>query len=232
VKESIIIYSFSSIAEQIAQTLQKKNYHVIIVDPEEDSLHKAKKLGYETKRASLMKDENIKKLNLNDKSIKAFFCLSDNKNINLFVTLSVRNLIKDIKIITVSFSQDDNKTILLAGADKIINPYEIGALRIFRLLHKPYILDMLDNILFSESNIEVEEITIPKDSIYDGVFLSELSIIEDCNVILLGLQDKEISDNFIFYSKGIDHKLDAGDTLVVLGESHHLQHFKELIFKI
>jgi voltage-gated potassium channel len=135
-----------------------------------------------------------------------------------------------LEIISVSFSQDDNKTILLAGANKIINPYEIGALRTFQLLHKPYILDVLDNILFSESNIMVEEITISKNSRYDGTYLNDLDIIEECNVIILGIQDKEISDKFIFYSKGLTHKIDVGDTLVVLGETPNLNTFKKMLF--
>jgi len=188
----------------------------------------AKKSGYQVKQISLMDDKNIISLEL-DKSIKAFFCVSDDKNNNLFVTLSVRNLKPNLKIISVSFATQDNKTMLLAGANKIINPYEIGALRIFRLLNKPYILDILDNILFGESNIEVSEITIEKNSILDGIYLKETNIIEENNLILLGIQDKEIQDKFIFYSSGINHKIDYGDTIVLLGNHNDLQNFTQLI---
>lgn len=225
----VIIYSFSKLAAQISSILAQKGYQIIIIEEDLQLIKEAKALGYDVKRISLMDDSQIKALDMIHNNIKAFFCVSDNKNINLFVTLSVRNLYKDLKIISVSFATQDNKTMLLAGANKIINPYEIGALRIFRLLHKPYILDILDNILFSESNIEVSEITIQKNSIFDNVFLKDTNIIEEYNLILLGILDKEIQDKFIFYSRGINHKVDGGDTLVLLGKSDDLQKFTLLL---
>ncbi len=199
------------------------------MEENEDLINDAKALGYEVKNVSLMNDDAIIEIGINDDDIKAFFCLGDDKNTNLFITLSVRNINKDIKIISISSTKEGNKTMLLAGADKVINPYEIGALRIFRSLHKPLILEVLDNILFSKSDLQVEELTIQKASIFDGVYLKDLKIINRDNIIILGIQDKEISDKFIFFSTGINHKIDAGDTLVVLGHSKDLKNFKQLI---
>ena len=224
-KNSIIIYSFSKLASQISNILYQKGYHIIIIEEDLIRIKEAKSLGYEIRRISLLEDENILALDMNQESIKDFVCVSDDKNINLFVTLSVRNLYPDLKIISVSFASQDNKTMLLAGANKIINPYEIGALRIFRLIHKPYILSILDNILFSESDIEILEITIQKNSILDSIYLKDTTLLDDYNLIVLGILDKEIHDKFIFYSSGINHKIDEGDTLVLLGKSSHLRAF-------
>ena len=228
-RNKIIIYSFSQLASKIAHTLREKNYEVIIVEENEKLYENAKELGFEVYDISLMEDENIIKIGLDHPDIKAFFCLGDDKNTNLFITLSVRNINKNIKIISVASTKEDNKTLLLAGADKTINPYEIGAMRIFRMLHKPLILDILDNILFGKSDIEVAEITILPNSIFDGIYLNELNIIDRENIIILGITDKEISDNFIFFSTGINHKIDAGDTLVILGHAHHLKEFRKTL---
>ena len=46
----------------------------------------------------------------------------------------------------------------------IINPYEIGALRMFRLLEKPIISHVLDKILFGDTSLNIEEFTIKKGS--------------------------------------------------------------------
>lgn len=229
-KEKIVIFNFSQIGYQIAKVLKDKDYDILIIDEDETKLETARSLGYKTSNLSLMKDENFTEVGLvDDNNIKAFFCVSDDKNTNLFVTLSLRNLNKDIMIISVSFNKEDNKTMILAGANKIVNPYEIGALRIFRLLHKPLILDLLDNLLFTKTDIDVSEITIEEGSIFDGVYLNELNIIDQHDIIILGIQDKELGDKFVFYSTGINHKIDAGDTLVILGKSKNLQKFKEIL---
>ena len=224
-QNKIIIFSFSKIAIQIAKVLSAKKYHIIIVEEDDNLARQAHLSGYEVKQTSLLEDEDLLDIGIANNDIKAFFCVSGDKNINLFVTLSARNLQKNLKIISLSSSSEDNKTMLLAGANKIINPYEIGALRIFRLLHKPLILDVLDNILFSESNIEVSEITIKKGSQLDGVYLSDIDIGDRYNLIILGIQDKELGDEFIFYSSGINHKIDEDDTLVLLGLSEDLRKF-------
>lgn len=229
-KNKIIIFTFSKVGIQIAKSLQLKNYKVLIVDNDDANLQKAKSLGYETYKSSLMEDESIYDLKIDsDPTIKAFFCVSEDKNINLFVTLSVRNINQDLKIVSIAFSKEDNKVMHLAGANKVVNPYEIGALRIFRLLHKPFILEVLDGILFSESNIEVSEITIQPNTILDGVFLSDLNIINRNDIVILGIQDQELSHQFTFFSQGINHKIDAGDTLVVLGPKQEIKEFKQLI---
>ena len=225
---TIIIFSFSKLAIQISHILHQKGYKIVIIEEDEKLAKKALNLGYQVKKMSLLSDKNITLLDM-ENNAKAFFCISDDKNINLFVTLSVRNLNPLLKIISVSFATQDNKTMILAGANKIINPYEIGALRIFRLLHKPFILDILDNILFNESNIKVSEITIQKNSILDGIYLKDTKIIEDHDLILLGIQDKEIQEKFIFYSNGINHKVDRGDTIVLLGRDDDIRKFSILL---
>lgn len=225
----IVIFSFSPIAKQIAKVLSKKDYSIIVIEENTELITQAKEQGYSVKNLSLMKDENIILAGLDSKEVKAFFCVSEDKHINLFVTLSVRNINKDIKIISTSFNSEDKKTILLAGANKVINPYEVGALRIFRFLHKPLILDVMDNILFSDSNIQIAEFTIKENTIYDGLYLKDIKLSHENDIIILGIQDKEISEDFIFYSTGINHIINHGDTLVLLGYKEQLNSFKKLI---
>lgn len=226
VGDKIIIFGYSNIGSQIAAVMKQKKYTILIVEKDEKLYKDAIADGYETLNLSLMDDEELLQIGIQEDNLKAFFCVSNENNINLFVTLSARNLNKDLKIISLAFAKEDNKKMLLAGANKIINPYEIGGMRIFRLLHKPLILDILDNILFSESDIEVSEITIEDGSILDKQYLKDLDIDIKYNLVILGIQDKELGEEFIFYSSGINHKIDVGDTLVVIGYSQDLRMFQ------
>jgi voltage-gated potassium channel len=228
-QNKIIIFSYNEISHQIAQILQKKGYDILIAEEDKTLQAQIKQNGFKVSELSLMEDENLEKIGLSDPCVKAFFCLNEDKNKNLFIILSVRHFNKHIKIISLSSDVDNNKPLILAGANKVLNPYEISAFRIFRILHKPYIMDVLDNILFSKSDISIEEITVKKDSIFDGILLSELNQIKRGNIIILGIQDKELSEEFIFFSAGINHKIDEGDTLVLLGHLKELAKFKESI---
>lgn len=228
-KNKIIIYSFSKVGKEIAKVLKELEYLIFIIENDPKRYEEAKELGYNVEDISLLDDDNIIKLGINDDNLVAFFCLGDDKNLNLFVTFSVRNLNKDLKIVSLSSAKDDTKTLELAGANKILNPYELGGLRIFRLLHKSLILNILDDILFSKSNIQIAEVVIPVASIFDGVYLEDLRRIDRSNIIILGMQDREISNKFIFFATGINHKLDADDVLVILGPSKNLEEFRDMV---
>lgn len=227
--DKIIVFGYSKIGSEIAAVLRSKKYNILIVEPDTNLFNNAKDDGFEAKQLSLMTDEELYKIDIKNDDIKAVFCVSSDNNINLFVTLSVRNLNKNTKIISLALGKEDKKKMMLAGANKTINPYEIGGLRIFRLLHKPLILDVMDNILFSESNIQVSEITIEEGSKIDGLYLKDLDIDKKYNLVIIGIQDKELSDDFIFYSSGINHRIDVGDTLVVIGYAQDLNMFQHFV---
>jgi len=48
----------------------------------------------------------------------------------------------------------------------------------------------------------------------------------------MGIQDKEISKDFIFSSRGINHKIDGGDILVLLGYKQDIQKFMNEILQL
>ena len=82
-----MIYSFNDISTQIALMLKQRGYEVVIVEDDESKESKIKEAGFTSIITSLMEDENLEKLSLDDKSLKAFFVLSENKNNNLFKTM-------------------------------------------------------------------------------------------------------------------------------------------------
>jgi len=54
-----------------------------------------------------------------------------------------------------------------------------------------------------------------------------LSLNEQFNLVLIGIVDKELGDKLHFAIGEKDHKLDAGDILVVLGPSREINAFKQ-----
>ncbi len=223
----IIIYGYESLGYKIAKLLEKKDYEIIVVDPILVNYEKALDDGFKSYNYDLMENEQLLDLGIKQ-NIDAIFCLSKSENNNLFVVLSSRSLNKNLKIISLASSKQSSKKMILAGASKVLNPYEVGALRIFRLLHRPLILEVLDNILFNKTDLKVIEFLITKDSILNAKFVEEINFSKKFNLVLVGILDKELSEKFIFNSKGINHKIDEGDTLVLIGYQKDLDIFKEL----
>ena len=230
----VIIFGYSKLAAQIAQSLKNKNRKIILVEPLED-LHKfAKADNYVDKiyNYECYDDNELINVGIATSKITTLFCLHNDENRNLFVTLSARYLNKNLQIIAMSHNKQETKKLKLAGATAIINPYETMALRAFRYIHRPRVLKILDNILYDDSLLNIQEILVESQSLLDGIYFKEANVIFDqYNLILLGIRDIERSNDFIFASRGINHKIDTGDTLVMVGYQNDIDDFAQHITK-
>lgn len=226
--KNIVIYGYTTLGSKIAHLLMDKNYKIIVVDYEQSALVQASKDGFETFESTLLNDNDLIKIGISE-DVNALFCVSFNNKNNLFITLSARNLNKDLKIVTISKTKSEAKKLQIAGATKVLNPNEIGAFRIYRYMSKPLMLRVLDDILFSKSDLNISEIYIEETSLLKGTFLKDMNIHKDYNILLLGIMDEELSDKFIFNTKRINHKIDDGDVLVVVGKNQDLENFSNYI---
>ncbi len=224
----VIIYGYTTLGSKIAHILNDKKYEILIVDFEESSLLQAQKDGFETFESTLLNDNDLIEIGIS-KDVDTLFCVSYSNKNNLFITLSARNLSSDLKIITISKTKAEANKLEIAGATKVLNPNELGAFRIYRYLSKPLMLRVLDDILFSKSDLNISEIYIEEDSLLKDIYLKDMTIHKDFNILLLGIMDKEISDKFIFNTKRINHKIDDGDVLVVVGKNNDLEKFSNYI---
>ena len=226
--KKVVIYGYTTLGSKIANILTDKKYEIIVVDFERAGLKKATKDGFKTYESTLLNDNDLIEVGIT-KDIDALFCVSYNNKNNLFITLSARNLSKNLKIVTISKTKSEANKLEIAGATKVLNPNELGAFRIYRYLSKPLMLKVLDDILFSKSDLNISEIYIEEESLLKGIYLKDMTIHKDFNILLLGIMDKEISDKFIFNTKKINHKIDDGDILVVVGKNEDLENFSSYI---
>lgn len=226
--KKVVIYGYTALGSKIANLLSDKKYEIIIVDFDKAALQQASKDGFQIFDSTLLNDNDLIEVGIN-KDIDAFFCVSYSNKNNLFITLSARNLNKDLKIITISKTKSEAKKLQIAGATKVLNPNELGAFRIHRYLSKPLMLRVLDDILFSKSDLNISEIHIGDNSQLNGLSLKDMKIHKNFNILLLGIMDKELGDKFIFNTKRINHKIDKGDVLVVVGKNEDLENFSNYI---
>lgn len=226
--KKVVIYGYTALGSKIANLLSDKKYEIIIVDFDKAALQQAFKDGFQIFDSTLLNDNDLIEVGIN-KDIDALFCVSYSNKNNLFITLSARNLNKDLKIITISKTKSESKKLQIAGATKVLNPNELGAFRIYRYLSKPLMLRVLDDILFSKSDLNISEIHIGDNSQLNGLFLKDMKIHKNFNILLLGIMDKELGDKFIFNTKRINHKIDEGDVLVVVGKNKDLEDFSNYI---
>jgi len=108
---------------------------------------------------------------------------------------------------------------------------EATAQSIYHFLKSPVMIEAIENILYLNSDIDFIELKVPKGSFLDGVLVSEINFKKQYNLILMGLVDMEFDNNFIFITKGVNHKIDFGDILLLFGFEHDIEVFKKKLIE-
>jgi len=227
----IVIYDYSSVAKELLLRLGSKFADTILAVKDEIGYEAAVKDGFHPVLTDLSNDENLIKIGIGA-NVSDFFCVSDDDDMNLFVTLSVRAISSEINILARASDADSKKKLMLAGANETIDFNEIGANRAFHLLKRPTALSFLDSILYSDKEelqthgIIVSEIKVTAGAAVDKKTLFELNIKNRYNLIVLGVLDNQISKRFVFNVNSFNHEIDAGDVLVVIGKSDEIERFR------
>jgi voltage-gated potassium channel len=145
------------------------------------------------------------------------------------LTISARALDKKLTIIAIVDDPESAEKLLAAGANKIIDPYEICAKRTHNMITKPDVTNVLDNTVFGQHDLNIAQIEIPEGSYLENFKSNELKLAEKHNLILIGIVDRELGDALHFAISEKKHILNAGDVLVVLGPANEIKHFKAAV---
>ena len=219
----IALFGFDDFGEDVAKSLGKTSLTVVVFNDEEEK--RAKDKLYDVIRLREIDDDELMKIE--DFDIAIAVLRDEDKN--LFLSLSLKDLFPDKKLVAKVSEKGNEYKYRLAGVDKIINPYEVTANRIMTILKKPLTLKIIEEIIFEDNDLSFAEIEIPKNSFLDGKYMKEVykEISDNYNILIVAIVDKEMSENVQFVTRGINHKLDSGDVLVVVGDKRDIEQFKE-----
>jgi len=228
-ERSILIFGYGSHGKFISQGLHEDGFRLKIIESNHDYYLQAKEDGFmEVEHMDVTNDSLLEVLNPQD--FEQLVCVMEDEHLNVFLTLSLRSLFKESYILSISDSIHATKKLKMAGADKVIDLYEVSANKIYNILKRPVSTRILEGIVVDRDGITFREMLIP-----EGSFLQDMKT-DDADfapygILLIGMIDEELGHTFTFITTGINHKLDAGDTLVCIGPKDKLDAFEEEIKK-
>lgn len=222
----ILFFGFSKFAKEIAKLCKNKELSFMIIDSDAALVEKAKAEGYYAYTADLSDDNELIAAGIT-KEVTTLFCVSEEANQNLFITLSARALDPKLRIISLGATKESEKKLLLAGANKVFNPYEIGAKRLFRYMRKPTLFTILDQLLFGQSEIDFGEIVVNEKCAWNNLSLRTIDEKIGDGLVLIGVKSK---DEFIFDTIRSQYCVKIGDVVVVMGDATEISNKqKELV---
>ncbi len=228
VNKQAFLFGYSKRSTFITKELRKKGFNTIIIVSDIKSFEKAKVHGYlDVIKLDMTDDEALESLEVVEED-DYLVCVMEDSHFNVFLTLSLRSLFPKSKIIALSDSFHVTQKLKMAGASKVIDLYQVSANRIYNILNKPIATKLIGNLLSPEENLSLKEIDIPEDSLLDNVMVDDFDFSEH-SVILVGMIDRRLSNQFLFVTSGLEHRLDRGDIMVCIGYNDDLDRFEKYV---
>jgi voltage-gated potassium channel len=219
-----IICGYGRIGEIVCRELTNASKPVIVIDndPEIHSILKKRKIPYIGEDAT--EDETLIKAGI--KKAKKIITLLDTDAANVYIVLTAQHLNKNIKITSRAGSPSAEKKIIQAGADEVIQPYEIGAKKIALTVLKPSVLEFIDLAVHStEIDLSIEQIKIKKDSQLDNVTIGGISLRAKTGGTLLAVKREE---NKLITILSPDFLLKKDDIIIILGTEESIKKIRRM----
>jgi len=222
------LFGCNPLAIEVARRLTVARTPFVMLDSDAALVEAAHKEGMLARQIDYTDDDALRDVGIGS-HIEGVFCLFAEDSENVFLAISARALDPQLRIVAVCQAPQAAPKLLAAGADKVVDPYEISGARVHELIQRPEVVELLEQTVFGQQDLNIAEITIPRHSWLHGVHLSGLRKVMTQNVLLLGVVDLERGKDLIFSTRGIDHKLDYDDVLVVIGARSEIDAFRTLI---
>jgi len=146
---------------------------------------------------------------------------------NVFITLTAKGLRPDIFIMARASDVKNESKLLKAGASRVVCPYMIGGKRMAQVLKRPTVVDFIDTAMMdSHLGLRMEEAVIGSTSNLNGKTLIDSRLRQDFGVIIVAI--KKPTSEMIF-NPVPTAKLEAGDTIVVIGKREDMKRMNEVL---
>lgn len=227
-RDRLAVFGCNALALEVARRLKHADHDFVMIDNDEGRVRDAREEGFRAERLDYTDDEALRQLGLGGE-IEGVFCLLGEDSENVFLAITARAIDPDTRIVAICREPESSSKLLAAGADKVVDPYAISGARAYDLIARPDVVELLEETVFGQQDLNIAEITIPQGSWVHGVRLSEVRRGMTQNILLLGVVDAELGQSLIFSTRNIDHNLDIGDILVIIGAREQVEAFRAMI---
>ena len=145
---------------------------------------------------------------------------------NLYITLTARDLNKDVRIVARANEEAAVGRLIKAGADKVVSPALTGSTRMAQMMLRPAVADFIELATMTERlELEIEQVEIGEESPFIGLALKDTGIRSEHGVIVIAIRR---ADGAMIFNPFADTIIEVKDALVALGSHSSLQTLEQM----
>ena len=225
VTDHVVLCGYGRVGRTAWLALTRQGATVVVIDSDPERVDAAIESGALALEGDATSDDKLKAAGVERASvvIPAVATESD----NLVITLSARALRPDVLIVARAFSEEAEKKLYLAGADRVVAPQLVGGVRLATLALRPNLAEFVDLVVSGRTvEFQVEEFSVVDGAPIAGKSLRELDLRRTSGALVLAVGDLS---GQLSLNPDPGHVFTAGEIIIGVGTEQQLEALRGLV---
>ncbi len=223
-KDHVIVCGYGRVGESAVLSLRSSERKVVVIEKEPEKAADLASAGLLFVVGDATRDEILQQAGV--ERAWGLIVSTGNDSVNLFVVLSARALNHELYIVSRSVDAENDRKMRLAGANRVVSPYQIGGQHMANIMIRPHVTDFFD-VVTLDGGIElwIEEVVIHKGSVLVGKTVGEVDVRRQTGVTIIAIYHPDEGRATMPRART---ELRVGDEMIVLGTRQQLAALQEL----
>lgn len=218
-KDHYIVCGYGRIGSTVASQFRREKVPYVILERDQTRYQAALDDGHLAIDADASREDVLRRAGI--ERARGLIAVVGTDAENVYAVLSARSLAPNLFIVGRAETEDAVNKLKRAGANRVVSPYQIGAVQIAQTALRPAVVDFVELATSSESlELAIEEIPVAPASPLANRSILEANLRQRYGVIVVGIQRE---DRKMEFNPEPDTAIRAGDKLVVLGRPRSLK---------
>jgi voltage-gated potassium channel len=232
-----IVCGYGRIGQVVAARLAAGREPFVVIDRNPGPVELAHRHGYLAVAGDATDNTLLANLGLGRQATR-ILCLTHDDVSNVYITLTARQVSRDILIISRANKEETVRKLTQAGANHVVRPYEVVGHMAAEFIGQPVAFDALYDVITRAKGIHLEPVRVTPGSWLDGRCVGDIDF-ADRHLMLFGVIRPhtsppvdshiryELRDSHFYFNPRPELRLHARDLLMLIGHEASLSRFKE-----
>jgi len=214
-RDHIILCGYGRVGRRAGEELRAAGVPYVVLDFSEEALDHAREMGDLYIDGSGAEDEDLDQAGID--RARGIIVASDDDGDNLYITLSAKSRRPDLNVIARGSSEEAERKLKLAGADRVVTPYTTAGRVMAQMMIKPQVASFL-NAMTSSGGPSFEEILVTANCGAVGRTIGELDIGSQTGTQIVAVRKADGLE----LSPNKDTRLEESDVIVGAGSAEEM----------
>lgn len=212
----VIVCGWGRVGREVARSLASGTTDVVVIDRDPERLGG---IPFAYVCGDVADDETLLSVGLDRAT--ALVAAIDTDADNLYVTVAARSMRPDIQIIARARNESSESKLMRAGADRVVNPQQLGGDRMASFVTQPHVVDFVDVVMHDGSlKFRLEDVTLVSGSVLAGKTLRSAHLRDETGALVLAIRRP---DGRFVTNPLPEDTIEAGDVLISIGTAEQLE---------